>query len=177
MANNVEIKARLADRRAVEKRVAGLADFGPEDIRQQDVFFHTGRGRLKLRFLSARRGELIYYERADGRGPKLSSYVRVETNRPAEMEAALSQAFGVRGIVRKRRRVYLAGNTRIHLDEVENLGQFLELEVVLSGRQSPRQGRRIAERLMNRLGIKKKDLISCAYLDLLRRRRPGKAMY
>lgn len=175
MARNVEIKARLTDRRAVEKRVAGLADSGPEAIRQRDVFFRTPRGRLKLRIFDARRAELIYYQRADGSGPKLSSYVRVETNRPAEMQAALSKAFGVRGVVRKRRRVYLAGNTRIHLDDVQGLGQFLELEVVLAGRQSPRAGRRIAERLMNRLGIRKKDLISCAYLDLLPRGRDGKA--
>jgi adenylate cyclase class IV len=59
---------------------------------------------------------------------------------------------------------------------VEGIGQFLELEVVLSGRQSPRQGRRITERLMHRLGIKKKDLISGAYLDLLLRSGRGGAL-
>jgi len=166
---NIEIKAKLSDRRSVEKRVAGLADSGPETIRQEDVFFHTRRGRLKLRIVDARHGELIYYERADRRGPKLSSYIRVETNRPAEMRAALSNACGIRGIVRKRRRVYLVGNTRIHLDEVKGLGAFLELEVVLSARQSPRAGRRVAERLMRRLGIGKQSLIDGAYLDLILR--------
>jgi predicted adenylyl cyclase CyaB len=169
MPRNIEIKARIADRRSVEKRVARLADSGPEAIRQRDVFFHTRRGRLKLRIFDARHGELIYYERADRRGPMLSSYIRVETKRPAEMQAALSKAFGVRGIVRKRRRLYLVGNTRIHLDDVEGLGQFLELEMVLSGRQSPRAGRRVAERLMNRLGISKKSLLDGAYLDLILR--------
>jgi adenylate cyclase class IV len=122
MPRNVEIKARLADRRAVEKRVAGLADSGPEHIRQQDVFFRTPRGRLKLRIFDAWHGELIHYERADRSGPKLSSYVRVETNRPTELRTALAKAFGVRGVVRKRRRVYLAGNTRIHLDDVQAWG-------------------------------------------------------
>jgi predicted adenylyl cyclase CyaB len=174
MARNVEIKARLVAPDTVERRAADLADAGPEELHQEDIFFHTRRGRLKLRVFGPRRGELIYYERIDRRGPKLSSYVRVALAHPAEMRAALSKALGVWGIVRKRRRVYLARNTRIHLDEVEGLGKFLELEVVLSGGQTPRQGQRTAERLMYRLGIHKKDLISGAYLDLLLSRRQAK---
>jgi predicted adenylyl cyclase CyaB len=169
MPRNIEVKAKLLDRRSIEKRVAGMADSGPEEIRQRDVFFHTRRGRLKLRIFDARHGELIYYDRPDRRGPKLSTYVRVPTKCPAAIQAALASACGVRGIVKKRRRVYLVGNTRIHLDEVEGLGAFLELEVVLSARQSPRRGRNVAERLMNRLGIGRKSLIDCAYLDLILR--------
>jgi predicted adenylyl cyclase CyaB len=169
VARNIEIKAGIVDRRAVEKQVASLADSGPEEIRQRDVFFRTLCGRLKLRIFHARRGELIYYERADRRGPKLSTYVRVETNCPSAVQAALSKACGVRGVVEKRRRVYLAGRTRIHLDDVVGLGAFLELEVVLSARENPRQGRKVAERLMRRLGISKKNLVDCAYLDLILR--------
>jgi predicted adenylyl cyclase CyaB len=169
VARNIEIKARIADQRAVEKRVASLAGSGPEEIRQRDVFFQTRRGRLKLRIFHARHGELIYYERADRRGPKLSTYVRAETNRPSAVQAALSRACGVRGIVEKRRRVYLVGKTRIHLDDVAGLGTFLELEVVLSPREKAREGQRIAERLMKRLGIRKQSLVDCAYLDLILR--------
>lgn len=175
MPTNIEIKARVTDRRAIEKRAAALADSGPQAIRQEDVFFRVRKGRLKLRYFGSRRGELIYYEREDSAGPKPSQYIRFPTNRPKELKQALGKALGIAGIVRKTRYLYLVGNTRIHLDEVEGLGQFLELEVVLSARQTPRQGRQIAARLMERLGIKSSDLISGAYVDFLLRRRGKKA--
>ncbi|MEJ2144810.1 MAG: class IV adenylate cyclase, partial [Acidobacteriota bacterium] len=76
-------------------------------------------------------------------------------------------ALGVIGRVRKRRRLYLAGNTRIHLDEVEGLGSFLELEVVLSGSQTVAEGEAVAQSLMRELGIPESDLIQGAYVDLI----------
>ena len=158
----------------MEKRAAALANSRFKVIRQEDVFFRVRKGRLKLRFFGPRRGELIYYEREDRAGPKPSEYVRFPTNRPRELQQTLAKALGIAGIVRKTRHLYLVGNTRIHLDEVEGLGQFLELEVVLSARQTPRQGRRIAERLMEQLGVKNTELISGAYVDLLRLRRRKK---
>ena len=171
MPINIEIKARIADRRGIEKRAAALADSGPEVIRQEDTFFRVLQGRLKLRFFSSQRGELIYYEREDRAGPKPSSYVRIQTNQPEELKTALAKALGIAGIVRKVRSVYLVGKTRIHLDKVEGLGEFLELEVVLSGRQSLHHGRKIAERLMECLGVKKSELVSGAYVDLLTQKR------
>ncbi len=79
----------------------------------------------------------------------------------------LSNALGVVGRVRKRRRLYLVGNTRIHLDEVEGLGSFLELEVVLSGPQTVAEGEAVARSLMRELGIPRSSLIHGAYLDLI----------
>ncbi|MEJ2147440.1 MAG: class IV adenylate cyclase, partial [Acidobacteriota bacterium] len=131
MARNVEIKARVADPRELESRVREIADKGPFDLAQDDTFFACAHGRLKLRELASERGELIFYLREDKAGPRISEYSIVPTSRPAELRLALSDALGVIGRVRKRRRLYLAGNTRIHLDEVEGLGSFLELEVVL----------------------------------------------
>ena len=73
----------------------------------------------------------------------------------------------MRGVVRKTRYLYLAGQTRIHLDDVEGLGQFMELEVVLRPDQTDAEGQAIAEDLMARLGIRKEDLLEGAYMDLL----------
>jgi len=171
MLRNIEIKARIEDQTALaatEARVARIADRGPEDLNQQDVFFHTPRGRLKLRIFDSGRGELIYYEREDQAGPKLSRYFCVPTNRPLEMRQMLTTSFGIRGIVNKRRRVYWVGDTRVHLDQVEGLGEFLELEVVLSAGQTPGDGQRKAEEIMDQLQIRKSDLIEGAYADLLR---------
>ena len=79
----------------------------------------------------------------------------------------LSNALGVRGVVRKRRTLFLVGQTRIHLDEVENLGLFVEIEVVLSLQQTVSEGVHIAEEIMEKLGISRDDLVEKAYIDLL----------
>jgi len=167
MSKNIEIKARIKDKRALEARVVRIADSGPEEITQEDVFFNTTHGRLKLRIFDEDGGELIYYERENQAGPKVSSYSRLLTDRPRDIQEMLTNACGIRGIVRKQRRLYLVGNTRIHLDEVEGLGAFVELEVVLAPDQEPSAGQKVAEELMNRLRIRKTDLVDCAYLDLV----------
>ncbi len=168
MARNVEIKARVHDREALAARVAAIADAGPSTIEQEDTFFHVPHGRLKLRTLSATIPELIYYERADEGGPKLSQYLRVPCPDAAGLIELLGSSLGIRGTVRKRRILYLAGQTRIHLDAVEELGDFLELEVVLRADQEPAEGDAIAHQLMHRLGVRQADLVAGAYIDLLR---------
>lgn len=166
VGRNVEIKARAGDLGAVRAAVEGLADQGPEVIEQADTFFECARGRLKLRRLSQSRGELIYYERADSTDPAEATYVICPTDEPELLTDVLSRAFGVKGVVRKRRTVYLVGQTRVHLDEVEGLGQFVELEVVLDKGQSAAEGRRIVRDLMAQLGLRQADLVEKAYIDL-----------
>ncbi len=168
MARNVEIKARVADPAALEARVRAIADEGPFDLVQDDTFFACPTGRLKLRELSPDRGELIFYTRPDSAGPKLSEYFIAPTSSPHAMRETLGRALSCVGRVRKRRRLYLKQNTRIHLDEVEGLGTFLELEVVLSDDESITRGEGIAHELLLALGIPRSDLVTGAYLDLLR---------
>ena len=90
--------------------------------------------------------------------------------RNVEIKARVGIALGVSGTVRKRRTLFLAGNTRIHLDEVEGLGDFMELEVVLAEGESVEEGQAIAYRLMAQLGVEKEKLLTGAYLDMLARR-------
>ena len=171
VARNVEVKARLPDGiEALLPRARALAD-GPEQrIEQDDTFFACTHGRLKLRDFGDGRGELIAYERADDAGPKLSDYVRAPNSDPAALRQALARATGTIGRVRKTRWLLLAGQTRIHLDRVDGLGEFMELEVVLRGDQSVAEGERIAERLLAQLGIDASQRVAGAYLDLLARR-------
>jgi len=167
-AANVEIKARVRDAGRLEALARALAGGGPPTVlRQVDTFFRVSRGRLKLRELDAAHGELIFYERPDATGPKRSDYRIARTPSPAELRETLGAALGVVGVVRKVRRLYLVGPTRVHLDEVEGLGHFLELEVVLAPGQSAAEGERIARELMARLEVRPEDLIAGAYLDLL----------
>jgi len=164
---NIEIKARVADLAAVEARAAALADQGPIDIAQDDTFFACPAGRLKLRELAPDRGQLIHYWRPDQGGPKLSDYVLAPTAEPAALREALTRAYGTAGRVRKQRRLYLAGRTRIHLDRVEGLGEFMELEVVLAPEDDLAGGEAEARRIMQALGISENDLVEGAYIDLL----------
>ena len=167
MPTNIEIKARIRDFDRLRRRAEGLSDTPVQVIPQEDTFFHTPKGRLKLRLLRPDFAQLVYYERYDRGGPKSSNYYIYETHDPAGLKTALSLALGVRGVVRKTRYLYLAGQTRIHLDDVEGLGHFMELEVVLRKGQSEAEGQDIAEEMMVRLHIKEEDLLKGAYMDLI----------
>lgn len=168
MATNIEIKARVADIEALRRKVEESSDGPAQLIVQEDTFFHMARGRLKLRKFSEKSGELIYYERADEAGPKSSHYFISRTAEPGTLLQVLESALGIRGVVRKKRWLYWVGNTRVHLDEVEGLGSFLELEVVLSTGQRIEEGEATARELMTRLEINVADLVQEAYVDLLR---------
>jgi len=172
---NVEIKAAVGDPAALRTRVQALAEGGPVVLDQEDTFFHCPHGRLKLRrFAHAEQAELIAYERPDASGPKPSQYVVTPTRDPDSLSRALSMTLGIRGVVRKRRILFIVGQTRVHLDHVERLGDFVELEVVLSDKQDAQDGAAIARRLMAELGIAEGQLIQPAYIDLLEQDRTPK---
>ena len=164
---NVEIKARLRDLEGVRARAADAADGPPVLIEQTDTFFHCPNARLKLRAFADGTGELIHYERPDVAGPKESRYAIARVPEAEPLRAVLAAALGIRAVVRKRRTLFLVGPTRIHLDEVEGLGSFLELEVVLRPGQELAEGQAVAADLMRRLGVAPEDLIATAYVDLL----------
>jgi predicted adenylyl cyclase CyaB len=172
MPQNVEIKARLSDPARVAQLARALSDTNPERIAQEDIFFPCQSGRLKLRIFSPARAELIFYQRPNQEGPKTSTYRITPTADPAGLRDALAAAYGIRNVVRKERTLLLVGRTRIHLDRVEGLGEFLELEVVLADGDSVEGGQAEARDLMAKLGISPADLIPDAYIDLLERGHP-----
>ena len=167
MARNIEIKARITRVIDLIGPAAAIADQGPTEILQDDTFFDCHAGRLKLRAFSNSQGELIFYQRSNQSGPKESFYVRTPTAAPDSLRETLTLAYGAVGRVRKHRTLFLAGRTRIHLDAVEDLGDFLELEVVLDDDESLENGIREAQRLMQQLGVTPSQLIDRAYVDLL----------
>ena len=167
MNRNVEIKAVASDLRTQGERVRTMSHGAPELLEQEDTFFRTRRGRLKLRRLSDKRGELIYYERPDDSGPAESRYMLLPTTEPDALKRALGKALGVRGVVRKRREVLIVNRTRVHLDEVDGLGDYIELEAVLEAGETRERGERRVGELMAEMGIVDGDLVDRAYIDLL----------
>jgi predicted adenylyl cyclase CyaB len=170
MATNVEFKARVQNPTEIRELVEGLSDRPCEVIRQEDTFFYVSKGRLKLRVLAPDYGQLIHYERENSLGPKRSNYVISTTSDPDSLKVVLQACLGIRGTVRKQRLLYRVGGARIHLDEVEGLGAFVEVEAILSPGQSVEQGEARVTELMTRLGVEKTDLIDVAYIDLLEHR-------
>jgi predicted adenylyl cyclase CyaB len=166
MARNIEIKARIESMSAVMQKVSALATEGPFEIDQDDTFFYCPNGRLKLRTFSQKSGELIFYRRSDQTGPKESFYMISQTTAPDTLRDLLTSAYGQAGRVVKKRTVYMVGRTRVHLDRVQGLGDFLELEVMLSDSEPIEAGMVEAYDLMTRLGISTSQLIEGAYLDL-----------
>jgi predicted adenylyl cyclase CyaB len=174
MPSNIEIKARLQDRTAAEATAARLSGAAPEVIHQEDFFFNCDGARLKLRILASDHGELIRYERADVADIRRSRYLIARTADPQILLDILTQTLGRAGVVKKARALYRVGQTRVHVDQVEGLGDFLELEVVLRPGQSDAEGELIAEQLLREFAIDKPQLVAVAYVDLLAMKGSGK---
>jgi len=167
MPANIEIKALARDFAEIKSRVEKLSDTPVEVIPQEDIFFNVPQGRLKLRILAPDNAQLIYYTRPDQEGPKRSDYHIAYTSDPDNLKRVLELSYGIRGAVKKTRYLYLVGQTRVHLDDVDGLGHFMELEVVMRDEQSDAEGQEIAEGLMASLGVERSDLLEGAYMDML----------
>src|SRR5258708_1706900 len=120
---NLEHKFRCHDLDAVRAALPPLAPRPAGVQLQTDTYFHSRAGRLKLREIDGEPAVLIWYDRSDAATAKLSTYHLVPVADAASLHTALTAALGVRGVVRKRREIFLWHNVRIHLDEVEGLGR------------------------------------------------------
>ncbi|CAH0730183.1 unnamed protein product, partial [Brenthis ino] len=169
---NVEIKAKVHDIESICKIAENLSGTKPTIIQQDDTFYKVNSGRLKLRFYADESATLVRYDRDDTEGPKLCDYNLLQFSKNEKEKAMLldnmlTKCVGTRGKVVKERKLYMVGQTRVHIDAVQDLGNFMELEVVLHPEQSLEEGQAIAKDLQIKLGVKDEDLIECAYVDLL----------
>jgi adenylate cyclase class IV len=165
-ARNLELKARCGNLAHAARAALSLGAAPAGVLHQIDTYFHVPHGRLKLREISGKPGELIWYQRANSTGFRGSDYYVLPVIKFAETLAALTGALGVRGEVRKRRELYLWHNVRIHLDDVEGLGTFVEFEAVIDDRaDEPVSHQRLAT-LTQALGITDANRIAVSYSDL-----------
>lgn len=164
---NVEIKARCEDPRAVR---AYLEKKGAEHRgtdHQTDTYFRVTTGRLKLREGSIE-NNLIYYERDNQAGPKLSSFQLVKVPDAAGLKAVLARSIGVKVVVEKKRDIFYISNVKFHIDEVPGLGAFVEIEAGnLLADFSREQLLEQCDFYMAELGIRPEALLEVSYSDLL----------
>jgi len=171
---NLELKAAYADFDHARAVVRGMGGRFEHVERQEDVYFHVRSGRLKVRRRviarpdgETRTAELVGYVRADQSGFRGSEYTVVPVQDADVLEAALRATLGVFKVVRKRREVHLYRNARVHLDEVEGLGKYLEIEIVLSSPEEETAAGGFSAELTRRFEIDPGEMISGSYSDLL----------
>jgi predicted adenylyl cyclase CyaB len=169
LPSNLEIKAvipSLARARSIATKL-GARYIG--ELRQTDTYFKVKEGRLKLREFVDGNAELIQYRRREVTRERLSKFTIYSCHDPLRLKEVLEGSLGVLAVVKKRRELFLYESTRIHLDRVEGLGFFLELETPV--RTSSEHARKINRFLVNRFGIAPKDYLKHSYLDLIRSKR------
>lgn len=168
MRANLELKARCPDLARARERAGAVATGWLGVDEQTDTYFATRAGRLKLRESSLSGAQLVPYFRPDERGARRSDYQVIAIEDGLGLARMLGAMLGVQRVVRKRREIALFENVRIHLDRVDGLGDFVELEAVWDGGEvgRPEQEKKLAF-LRDRLGIRDEDLVAGSYETLL----------
>jgi len=165
---NIELKIKVDNFKEIEESLKKIGTKYNCELIQKDTYFKTRKNRLKLREINNTDYELIYYKRDNIAVKKMSDYqlILLSKDQYKQTKKKLTNSPGVKIIVSKRRALWLYKNTRIHLDKVNRLGDFLELETVLSN-ISREQGEREYFELIDILGLNKFQKIKQSYCDLL----------
>jgi adenylate cyclase class 2 len=138
---------------------------------QRDTYFNVPRGRLKLREQEGSPPHLIAYERPDRADRRESRYRLIQVDSAPETVPGLSATLGVKVIVAKERRLFIwHDNVRIHIDDVEGLGRFIEFEAVAPADSDLTRERAQIETLQEAFHITESDLVAGSYSDLMVRR-------
>jgi adenylate cyclase class IV len=137
LPTNLELKAHLASTSIAQNKAleAGAQEGGI--LLQTDTYFRVSNGRLKLRETSGIGAELIQYDRAEDASERWSNYRKIAISEPELLKRALTETLGVLVVVRKKRALFLYKGARIHFDQVEGLGPFIEFEVPSPGSTDP----------------------------------------
>ncbi len=164
---NVEIKAACSNPENI-RRV--LLDKGAEykgRDHQIDTYFKTESGRLKVREGNIE-NSIIYYERSNKKGPKKSDIIMVNDTKGSPFIDILRRVLDKLAVVDKKRDIFFIGNVKFHIDNVKGLGSFVEIEAIdYKGNIGEARLKQQAEEYLNLFGIKKKELVSHSYSDML----------
>lgn len=163
-SNLIEIKARVSSLDPIREKILSWGTMLQGTYVQSDTYFNTVSDRLKMREVDGEpTAMLIYYDREDIPDPKRSDILIVETGEPETLKAILGRSIGVKVTVEKTREIYQHQGTQVHLDEVEDLGTFIEFERPVTDLP---EDRRVLEALMEELNIEADDLVTVSYSDL-----------
>ena len=163
----VEFKARIKDTGAAEKKLLLLNPFFKGEDHQVDTYFNVAKGRLKLRE-GIIENALIWYERPDDAGSKLSNVLLYKHQPDPSLKEVLINANGIKVVIDKRRKIYFIDNVKFHFDTVKGLGTFVEVEAI------DRYGNIGKEKLQSQcdeyatlFGISPEDYCTHSYSDMI----------
>ncbi len=164
---NVEIKARSQSHEKIREILKSQgADFKGVD-HQTDTYFKVNSGRLKLREGNIE-NHLIFYHRANSADPKESEVTLFDTEPGLPLKEILSKSLGALAVVDKTREIYFIDNVKFHLDNVAELGTFLEIEAIdKDGSIGKEKLRAQCQNYMDLFEIQKANLISNSYSDMI----------
>ena len=169
MPTNLELKARSENPAIVSAALSRLNARNLGFFKQTDTYFHFRPGRLKLREMQDLQSEMIWYQRPNSRRHRYSDFKRIPVRDSRSIKQILAAIIGVRAVVKKKRHVYLFRNARIHIDNVEKLGTFVEFEVMVTKGRA--QAQRLLSFLRNAFNIKSRSILVSSYGDLINRPR------
>ncbi|HHH52666.1 MAG TPA: CYTH domain-containing protein [Bacteroidetes bacterium] len=164
---NVEIKAKCFEPEKVEKvLLENGADYKGLD-HQTDTYFNVRTGRLKMRQGNIEKS-LIYYDRPNRKGPKQSTFNLYKSDNLEELKPLLESSLGIMVEVKKHRKIFFIDYVKFHIDEVEGLGSFVEIEAGdLDNTKSVTELREKCDYYMRLLEIKEENLVNISYSDML----------
>lgn len=167
MSKNLEIKVKLKNAenavKLAERFCKGKATQRFEQ-KQEDVYYMVKKGRLKLRIINGKTGNLIHYFRTDKTLKRISNYTIAETDTPKNLKKILNSLYKKLITVKKTRVVFITGNVRIHIDKVSGLGHYLEFEIIIN---SDKPAHTMMKKLIEHFGLDEKQFIKVSYSDLL----------
>jgi predicted adenylyl cyclase CyaB len=164
---NIEIKARCADTARIREILKShQAEYKGLD-HQVDTYFKVNKGRLKLREGTIEKN-LIFYYRANQKGPKKSSVNLYPVQDSQVLKELLANAMGILAIVDKYREIYFIENIKFHIDKVAGLGGFLEIEAIdQDGSISEEKLLEQCQTYLSLFGIREDDLLKESYSDMI----------
>jgi predicted adenylyl cyclase CyaB len=167
---NIEIKAWCSEPDKIRAILLERnADFKGID-QQIDSYFKVPKGRLKLREGDIE-NSLIFYNRSNKIGPKQAEVYLYNPESNTELKEILVNALGILVTVKKKREIYLIDNVKFHIDAVDNLGAFIEIEAIdTTGEIGTNKLLEQCQRYMSIFDISKEELIDCSYSDMLIRK-------
>src|SRR5271170_4141253 len=159
---NLEAKFKLDDLERARKQAEAIGYQFKATLLQRDTFFRVAQGKLKLREEESG-ARLIFYGRSDSLHLKISNYEMVAIPEPEKTREMMTQALGTIATVRKTRILMMRDNVRLHLDRVDGLGNFGEIEAVLGEDGDPELSRPAVDQLLRALEVGGADLIDISY--------------
>ena len=168
----VELKAKVDNHNDLRKRLSALGADYVGVFQQRDEYFVVPEGRLKLRTVeNTDITELIYYERENALGPKNDDAYILKVKKSEDLKRILKKILKSLIVVEKTREIYMYEGTQIHLDNVKNLGKFIEFERKTSDEPANvKRNQMTLKKLMETLQISSSNLEAYSYSDIIENR-------